>query len=185
VSKLADDDLSPVYLRNASAYGLSPRMRFDIVLHNLTDWAFTSGEVLLKSDGTPWYTSSSLPAPPVGPWRRRASWSTTGRSTSGPPARSNRCASSSRSSPRRRPGCRVGFATAASADTRNYRVSCEQAATVFGYATTWDARRSARELDEAYRAIGLTTEEFEGPGTSGSPTSGTSSTRGCWTSGCA
>jgi hypothetical protein len=42
-------------------------------------------------------------------------------------------------------------------------VSCEKAASVLGYATTWDARRGARELYEAYRAIGLTTEEFEGP----------------------
>jgi hypothetical protein len=61
------------------------------------------------------------------------------------------------------PGCRVGFAAGASPDTRNYRVSCEKATSVLGYTTTWDARRGARELYEAYRVIGLTTEEFEGP----------------------
>ena len=54
VGAMADDDFSPTFLRNATAYGASPRMRFDIVLNNLTAWAFTSGEVLLKSDGTPW-----------------------------------------------------------------------------------------------------------------------------------
>ena len=60
------------------------------------------------------------------------------------------------------PDCRVSFAAGASPDTRNYRVSCDKAASVLGYAT-WDARRGATELYEAYQAIGLTTEEFEGP----------------------
>ena len=51
---LADDNFSPVIMRNATAYGVSPRIRFDIVLNNLTAWAFTTGEVHLKSDGSPW-----------------------------------------------------------------------------------------------------------------------------------
>ncbi|MGZ6059860.1 MAG: NAD-dependent epimerase/dehydratase family protein, partial [Myxococcaceae bacterium] len=54
VIKLAGDDFSPTFLRCATAYGVSPRLRFDIVLNNLVAWAFTSGKVLLKSDGTPW-----------------------------------------------------------------------------------------------------------------------------------
>ncbi len=54
VSKLADDDFSPTFLRNATAYGVSPRHRFDIVLNNLTAWAYTTGLVYLKSDGSPW-----------------------------------------------------------------------------------------------------------------------------------
>jgi nucleoside-diphosphate-sugar epimerase len=51
---LADADFSPVYLRSATAYGLSPRLRFDLVLNNLVAWAYTTGRIHLKSDGTPW-----------------------------------------------------------------------------------------------------------------------------------
>src|SRR5688500_5207738 len=53
VSELADDHFSPVFMRNATAYGVSPRIRFDLVLNNLTAWAYTTGNILLKSDGTP------------------------------------------------------------------------------------------------------------------------------------
>lgn len=54
LSAMADDDFSPTYLRNATAFGISPRLRFDIVVNNLCGWAFTSGKIVMTSDGTPW-----------------------------------------------------------------------------------------------------------------------------------
>ncbi len=54
LSKIADDNFSPTFLRNATAYGPSPRMRFDIVLNNLAGLAWTCGVITMTSDGTPW-----------------------------------------------------------------------------------------------------------------------------------
>ena len=54
LSELADDDFAPIFMRNATAYGASPRVRLDVVLNNLAAWAFTTGKVLIMSDGTPW-----------------------------------------------------------------------------------------------------------------------------------
>jgi nucleoside-diphosphate-sugar epimerase len=165
VSKLADDDLSPTYLRNATAYGVSPRMRFDIVLNNLTAWAFTSGEVLLKSDGSPWRPLVHIED------IARAFLAVLEAPREVIHDEAFNIGSTSENYQMRElaeivaetvPGSRVVYAPGASADTRNYRVNCDKAASLLGFKTEWNAKQGATELYEAYRAVGLTVDEFEG-----------------------
>jgi nucleoside-diphosphate-sugar epimerase len=163
---LAGDDFSPTYLRNATAYGVSPRMRFDIVLNNLVAWAFTTGQVLLKSDGSPWRPIvhvddvaraflAVLEAP-----RERVHDQAFNIGATGENYQIRELAAIVAATV---PGCRVELAAGASPDTRSYRVNCDKAAEVLGFQTTWDAMRGAEDLHRAYRAAGLDAEEFEGP----------------------
>jgi nucleoside-diphosphate-sugar epimerase len=164
-SKLADDDFSPTYLRNATAYGVSPRMRFDVVLNNLTAWAFTSGEVLLKSDGSPWRPLvhiediaraflAVLEAPREVIHNEAFNVGSTNENY--------QMRELAEIVAETVPGSRVVYAPGAAADTRNYRVNCDKAASLLGFKPEWDVRQGATEVHEAYRAVGLTVDEFEG-----------------------
>jgi nucleoside-diphosphate-sugar epimerase len=166
VARLASDDFTPVYLRNATAYGVSPRLRFDIVLNNLTAWAFTTGEVMLKSDGSPWRPIvhirdiaraflAALEAPRDKVHNQAFNIGST--------AENYQIRQLAEIVAEVVPGCRLGFAEGASPDARNYRVSCDKAREVLGFQTEWTARAGAEELYDAYRRVGLTLAEFEGP----------------------
>jgi nucleoside-diphosphate-sugar epimerase len=166
VAQLASDNFSPTYLRNATAYGVSPRLRFDIVLNNLTAWAFTTGEVMLKSDGSPWR--------PIVHIRdiARAFVATLNAPRELVHNEAFNIGATSENYQIRQlaeivgevvPDCRIGFADGASADARNYRVSCDKARDVLGFVPEWTALLGAAELYGAYRRVGLTLEEFEGP----------------------
>jgi nucleoside-diphosphate-sugar epimerase len=167
VGPLADDSFAPTFLRCATAYGASPRLRFDVVLNNLVAWAFTSGKVFLKSDGTPWrpivhiedITRAFLAVLAAPPAIVGGQAFNVGRSD-----QNYRIREIAEIVKETVPGCEIAFADDAGPDKRNYRADFSKIARVLpGFQPQWDARKGARQLYEAYKAIGLKLEDFEGP----------------------
>jgi len=167
IKKLADESFTPTFLRCATAYGVSPRLRFDIVLNNLVAWAFTSGKVLLKSDGTPWRPivhiediSRAFLAVLAAPREVvRAQAFNVGRND-----QNYRIREIAEIVKQTVPGCEIAFADGAGPDKRNYRADFSKVARVLpSFQPQWDARKGARQLYQAYRSIGLRLEDFEGP----------------------
>ena len=164
---LADNSFSPTFLRNATAYGVSPRLRFDLVLNNLVAWAYTTGQVYLKSDGTPWRPIvhiedisraflSILEAPRELVHNEAFN---IGQSTEN--YRIRQLAEIVKDIV---PGCRLEFAENAGPDTRNYRVNCDKIQRVLPhYKPRWTAEKGAIQLYETYKKFGLRLEDFEGP----------------------
>lgn len=167
LAKLADASFSPTYLRNATAYGVSPRLRFDLVLNNLVAWAMCTGRIYMKSDGTPWRPIVHIAdisrafltvlEAPLDMVHDRAF--NVGRTEENYQIRD--LAEIVKDTV---PGCTVDFAADAGPDARCYRVEFSRIKSVLpGFRPEWDARKGAEELYEAYRRVGLTIEEFEGP----------------------
>lgn len=166
VSKLASETFSPCFLRASTAYGLSPRIRFDLVVNNLTAWAFTTGEVHLKSDGSPWrpivHVEDIALAYAVALEADRDLIHNQAFNV-GTTAENYQIREIAEVVRDIVPGSRIGFAEGAAPDTRNYRVDCNLIArTLHAFKPQWTSRRGVEQLYEAYRAVGLTLEEFEG-----------------------
>jgi len=167
IVQLADDSFSPTFLRSATAYGASPRLRFDVVLNNLVAWAYTAGKVLLKSDGTPWRPivhiediSRAFLAVLAAPRELvHAEAFNVGRND-----QNYRVREIAEIVKETVPGCEIAFAEGAGPDLRNYRADFSKIARVLPeFRPEWDARKGARQLYEAYQSIGLKVEDFEGP----------------------
>jgi nucleoside-diphosphate-sugar epimerase len=167
ISQLADSRFSPVYFRPATAYGLSPRLRFDIVLNNLVAWAVTKGVILLKSDGTPWRPIvhiedisrafiAGLEAPREVVHNQAFNVGRTDHNY--------RIRDIAEIVAEVVPGCRLEYASDAGPDKRSYRVSFDKIARALpAFKPQWDARKGAEQLYRAYRKSNVTLEEFEGP----------------------
>ncbi|MGD0229486.1 MAG: SDR family oxidoreductase [Syntrophorhabdales bacterium] len=167
VSALADENFTPVFLRNATAYGVSPRMRFDLVLNNLVAWAFATGRVHIKSDGTPWRPIvhiadisrafiAALEAPRALVHNQAFNV--------GMNEENYQVRELAEIVKDTVPGCRIEFASDAGPDKRNYRVDFGKLSkTLPAFTPQWDARKGAQELLEAYKEVGLVLDDFEGP----------------------
>lgn len=167
VAELADDSFSPTFLRNATAYGVSPRLRFDIVLNNLVAWAFAKGRVHIKSDGSPWRPIvhiedisraflAALEAPREVVHNQALNVGRT--------EENYRIRELAEIVQDVVPGSRVEYAADGGPDPRCYRVDFTKIHRLLPqFRPTWTARRGAEELYAAYRGAGLVLEECEGP----------------------
>jgi nucleoside-diphosphate-sugar epimerase len=165
--ELADDSFSPTYLRNATAYGISPRHRFDIVLNNFVAWAFTTGLILLKSDGSAWRPIIHiddisqafiimLRAP-----REKVHNQAFNIGVNEENYQIKELVEIVKNTV---PNCRVEFAQGAEPDKRTYRVDFSKVHQAFPeFQPKWNAAKGAKELLEAYQNVGIKLDEFEGP----------------------
>jgi nucleoside-diphosphate-sugar epimerase len=167
VARLADDRFSPTFLRNATAYGVSPRLRFDLVLNNLTAWAYAKGRVHIKSDGTPWRPIvhiediarafiAVLAAPREVVHNEALNVGQTEENY-----RVRQLADIVQDVV---PGSRIDYAQDGGPDPRCYRVDFGKIHRLLPeFKPQWNARRGAEELYDAYRRGGLVIEDCEGP----------------------
>ncbi|MDX6750229.1 SDR family oxidoreductase [Geminicoccaceae bacterium 1502E] len=162
----ADERFCPTFFRPATAYGSSPRLRFDIVLNNLVGLAVTTGRIMLQSDGSPWRPIvhvediaraflAGLHAPEEKV--RNEAFNV------GQTAHNYRIREIAEIVAETVPGCRLELAPDAAPDKRSYRVSFEKIARVLPeFRPRWDARKGAEQLHAAYRASGVTLAELQG-----------------------
>lgn len=164
LTRMADSDFSPVFLRNATAFGASPRMRFDIVLNNLAGLAWTTREITMTSDGTPWRPlvhaldiakaiRCVLEAP------REVVHSET--FNVGDSAMNYRVKDIAAIVADTFPGCKLSFGSNG-ADNRSYRVSFDKINSLLpGFSCEWDAAAGARQLYSVFRQIDMDTPLFQ------------------------
>jgi nucleoside-diphosphate-sugar epimerase len=164
IAPLADDDFSPVYLRNATAYGVSPRLRGDIVINNLVAYAYATGEVRMQSDGSPWRPFAhvediargflaALEAP-------RAAIHNEAFNV-GHDEDNHQIRDVARMIEATVPGATVTLANGAGPDKRTYRVSFAKVAQGLpGFEPQWTVQRGIEELLAAYDEHGLTIDDF-------------------------
>lgn len=166
LAPLADERFSPVLMRSSTAFGVSPRLRFDLVVNNLTAWAVATGDIYLKSDGSPWRAIvhiediaraflAVVEAPREAVHLQAFNVGAT--------AENYRVIEIARLVEEVVPGARVRFAPNAGPDPRCYRVDCDKLVRAFPHARAqWTAKRGVEQLYDAFTRHGVRPEEFEG-----------------------
>jgi len=167
LSLMADDDFSPVFLRASTAYGIAPMLRCDLVVNNLTGWAYTTGKIRIMSDGTPWRPTihvedlgrayiACLEAP-IEIVQNQAF-------NVGQNKENYRIKDMAEVVKKIVPGCEVEYTYEHGSDSRTYRVNFDKISTRLKeyYKPLWDIEKGVRQIYEAYKSHGLTLEEFTG-----------------------
>jgi nucleoside-diphosphate-sugar epimerase len=166
VRKLASEDFSPTFLRNATAFGASPRMRFDLVVNNLAGLAWTTGKIAMTSDGTPWRplvhaldiskaVGCVLAAPREAVHNQILNVGDT--------RQNYRVREIATIIGEVFPNCTVTFG-AASTDVRSYRVSFDKIHEHLpDFSCEWDVRRGAEQLCRVFEQVRMTPETFNAP----------------------
>jgi nucleoside-diphosphate-sugar epimerase len=164
---LASPDFSPVFLRNTTAYGVSPFMRFDVVLNNLVAWAYTTGRVRIQSDGTPWRPlihvedicrafQAALEAPIEAVHNEAFNVGIT--------EENYQVRDLAEIVRQTVPGCSIEYSGDGGPDPRSYRVHFGKIKNQLpGFSPKWNVTLGARELYEACREANLKVEDFDGP----------------------
>jgi nucleoside-diphosphate-sugar epimerase len=167
LKELASSNFSPVFLRNTTAFGVSPFMRFDVVLNNLVAWAHTTGRVMIQSDGTPWRPLvhiedicraflAVLEAPREAVHHQAFNVGITEENY-----QVRDLAEIVRETV---PGCRIEYCSNGGPDPRSYRVNFSKIKSALpGFRPQWNVRRGAEELYAACREANLSLQDFEGP----------------------
>ncbi|NOZ69769.1 MAG: NAD(P)-dependent oxidoreductase [Deferribacteres bacterium] len=167
ISRMADDNFHPVFMRNATVYGLSPGMRLDLVVNNLVAWAYLTGKVAIMSDGTPWRPIihvedfcraflSVLEAPVEKIHNREFNV--------GINEENYQIKDIAEEVRKVVPDCRVEILNKTGPDERTYRVDFTRLKDTFpDFKPVWNVRRGIEELYRAYRDFKLTLEDFNSP----------------------
>ena len=167
ISKLANSDFCPTFLRSSTAYGLSPMLRFDLVVNNFVAWSFTKGTVLLKSDGTAWRPFAHIQdisrafiavlKSPVNKVYNQVF-------NVGQNKENYQIRNVAEIVKRVVPNSEIRYVKGAEADKRSYQVDFNKISkTLTNFKPEWNVTLGAEELYGAYKTTGLLVEDFEGP----------------------
>ncbi len=166
VARLANENFSPTYMRNATAYGASPRLRLDLVLNDFVASALTTGCISLKSDGTPWRPIvhiRDIIAAMLCVLEAPKNVIHNATFNVGQTEENYRISELAAIVAETVPGSRIEYVPGGGPDKRCYRVNCDKILRVLpGFQPQWTARKGAQELYDAYRANGLTADELRG-----------------------